>query len=211
MPLLHLARYRDIAAEVADRLIAGGAEVLVASGGVASAIAADLLRRRPGGFAGLRIETIETFAARVVNAAGEFPRVAKDDERRLAMRMAVRSIDDPMMESRGIAAMIDRSWRDVRDGGLTLAEFESRARNARLRNGARTKLLVAAWREYQRLIGQIDAIDPADLLRRAAVLIESGRISIAPQIVAGFYDMTGAQRRVIEALRGIDKLEAVYV
>jgi hypothetical protein len=212
MPLLHLARYRDIAAEVAERLIAGGAaEVLVASGGVANAIADELLRRNPNGFAGLRIDTIETFARRVVNSIGEFPRVAGDDERRLAMRTAVRAIDDPMMESRGIAAMIDRSWRDVRDGGLTLNEFESRARNARLRNGARTKLLVRAWREYERLIAQVDAIDPADLLRRAAAIIESGRVSIAPQIVAGFYDMTGAQRRVIESLRTIDKLEAVYV
>jgi len=212
MPLLHLARYRDIAAEVAERLISGdGMEVLVASGGVANAIAAELLRRRPGGFAGLRIETIETFAARVVNVAGEFPRVAKDAERRLAMRTAVRSIDDPMMESRGIAAMIDRSWRDVRDGGATLAEFESRARNARLRNAARTKLLVRAWREYERLIAEVHAIDPADLLRRAAAIIERGRVAIKPQIVAGFYDMTGAQRRVVEALRAIEKLEAVYV
>jgi RecB family exonuclease len=212
MPLLHLARYRDIAAEVAERLISGdGIEVLVASGGVASAIANELLRRRPGGFAGLRIETIETFAARVVNAAGEFPREANNAERRLAMRFGVRSIDDPMMESRGIAAMIDRSWRDVRDGGATLAEFESRARNARLRNAARTKLLERAWREYERLIGQVNAIDPADLLRRAAAIIESGRVAIAPQIVAGFYDMTGAQRRVVESLRTIEKLEAVYV
>src|SRR3954469_1477843 len=197
MPLLHLARYRDIATEVADRLIAGGAvEVLVASGGVANAISAELLRRKPSGFAGLRIETIETFAARVVNAAGEFPRTAADDERRLAMRMAVRSIDDAMMESRGIAAMIDRSWRDVRDGGVTLAEFESRTRNARLRNAARTKLLIGAWRDYERLIAQLDAIDPADLLRRAAAIIENGRVAVAAQIVAGFYDMTGAQRRV---------------
>ena len=46
MPLLHLARYRDIAAEVAERLIAdGGVGVLVASGGVANAIADELLRR----------------------------------------------------------------------------------------------------------------------------------------------------------------------
>ena len=212
MPLLHLARYRDIAAEVAERLIADdGVEVLVASGGVASAIGAELLTRNRNGFAGLRIETIETFAARLVNAAGEYPRVAKDDERRLAMRMAVRSIDDPMMESRGIAAMIDRSWRDVRDGGATLADFESRARNARLRNAARTKLLVRAWREYERLIAEVTAIDPADLLRRAAAIIESGRVAIASQIVAGFYDMTGAQRRVVEALRTIGKLDAVYV
>jgi ATP-dependent helicase/DNAse subunit B len=212
MPLLRLTSYRDIAAEVADRLIDDrGTEVLVASGGVAKAIASELLRRKPTGFAGLRIETIETFARRVVNAAGEFPRVAQEDERRLAMRMAVRSIDDPMMESRGIAAMIDRSWRDVRDGGVALAELESRARTARLRNAARTKLLIRAWREYERLIAQVGAIDPADLLRRAAAIIENGGIAIAPQIVAGFYDMTGAQRRVVEALRATEKLEAVYV
>src|SRR5258708_30046521 len=121
------------------------------------------------------------------------------------------SIDDPMMESRGIAGMIDRSWRDVRDGGWTLAEFESRIRNARLRNGARTKLVIRAWREYERLIEQLEAIDPADLLRRAAAIIESRSVTVAPQIVAGFYDMTGAQRRVIEALRSIGKLEAGYV
>src|SRR3954451_14075455 len=115
MPLLHLARYRDIAAEVAERLITdGGVEVLVASGGVANAIADELLRRKPSGFAGLRIETTETFAARVVTAAGEFPRFAKDPERRLAMRMSFPRIDDRMMESRAMAAMSDRSWRDLR-------------------------------------------------------------------------------------------------
>ncbi len=209
--LLHLASYRDIAAEVADRLIADDVDVLVASAGVANAIAGEILRQKPTGVAGLRLESIETFARRVVNAAGEYPRVAGDEERRLAMRTAIRSIDDPMMESRGIAAMIDRSWRDVRDGGWTLADFESRTRNARLRNSARTKLVIRAWREYERLIAQLEAIDPADLLRRAVAVIESGRVTIAPQIVAGFYDMTGAQRRVIEALRAAGKLEAVYI
>src|SRR5205814_9869531 len=33
----------------------------------------------------------------------------------------------------------------------------------------------------------------------------------SPQIVAGFYDMTGAQLRVIEGLREAGKLEAIYV
>jgi len=212
MSLLRFAPHRNLATDVTDRLFAGdGIEIVVASAGVANSIAAELLKRKPNGVADLRLETIETFARRIVNAAGEYPRVAPDDERRLAMRVAVRSIDDPMMESRGIAAMIDRSWRDVRDGGWTLVEFESRIRNARLRNSARTKLVIRAWREYERLIAQIEAIDPADLLRRAAAVIESGRVTIAPQIVAGFYDMTGAQRRIIEALRAAGKLEAVYV
>jgi RecB family exonuclease len=213
MPLLLFDNYRSIAANVASRLSAerNDLEVLVASGGVANAIATERLRRTPNGAAGLRIETIETFARRIVNAAGELPRVASEPERRLAMRTAIQRIDDPMMESRGIAAMIERSWRDVRDSGMTLSAYEARLRNVRVRNPARTRLLVRAWREYERLISQLDAIDPADLLARAAAVIAKGKIPIAAQLVAGFYDMTGAQRNVIEALRTAGKLEAIFV
>ncbi|HXH93100.1 MAG TPA: PD-(D/E)XK nuclease family protein, partial [Thermoanaerobaculia bacterium] len=211
--LLRFAPYRAIAEAVAERLTESPkVEVLAASGGVKDAIARELLRRSPNGIAGLRIETIETFATRIVNASGELPRVASEAERRLAMRTAVQRIDDPMMESRGIAAMIERSWRDVRDSGITLAEFERRLRATRaVRNPARSRLLVRAWREYERLIMQLGAIDPADLLARAAAIIAAGKIPIETQIVAGFYDMTGAQRNVIEALRSIGKLEAIYI
>ena len=213
-PLLRFAPYRAIAEAVAERLTESQqVEVLAASGGVKDAIARELLRHSPNGIAGLRIETIETFAARIVNASGELPRVASEAERRLAMRTAVQRIDDPMMESRGIAAMIERSWRDVRDSGVTLAEFERRLRATRaVRNPARSRLLVRAWREYERLIAQLGgAIDPADLLARAAAIIEKGVVPVQTQIVAGFYDMTGAQRNVIEALRSAGKLEAIYI
>jgi RecB family exonuclease len=211
--ILRFAPYRLIAEAVAERLTRESElEVLVASGGVANAIATELLRRNPNGVAGLRIETIETFAKRIVNTAGDLPRVASEAERRLAMRTAIQGIDDPMMDSRGIAAMIERSWRDVRDSGMTLPDFEARLRTVRgLRNAPRTRLLVRAWREYARFISQLDAIDPADLLARAIGVIEKGKISIATQLVAGFYDMTGAQRNVIEALRGAGKLEAIFV
>ncbi len=212
MTVLHPAHYREIATDVAGRLCqAEPPEVLVASGGMAKSLGTELLKRNPSGFADLRIDTIETFARRIVNEAHEFPRTASDAERRLAMRTAVRNIDDPMMHSRGVAAMIDRSWRDVRDGGLTLSELESQVRNAHVRNPSRTKLIIRVWRDYERLIAQLGAIDPADLLRRAAAIIEKGSVEIAPQILAGFYDVTGAQQRVIDALRSIGRLEAVHV
>src|SRR5258705_441232 len=76
-------------------------EVIVASAGLAGAIIAELLRGRAG-VAGLRLQTVDAFARRLLNDAGEYPRVASDAERRLAMRMAVRTVDDPMMETRGI-------------------------------------------------------------------------------------------------------------
>ena len=135
---------------------------------MASAIASALLSRLPNGVAGVRLQTLNDLARRIVNDAGEYPRVAGDAERRLAMRTAARAIDDPMMESRGMAAMLERSYRDVRDAGVTLADFDARARRATLRNARRTQLVMRAWREYERLIAQSGAIDPADLLGRAA-------------------------------------------
>src|SRR5437588_11781661 len=209
-PLLRLARARDIAAEVAERLASGAREeVVVASSGMASAIASELLSRLPNGVAGVRLQTLNDLARRIVNDAGEYPRVAGDAERRLAMRTAARAIDDPMMESRGMAAMLERSYRDVRDAGVTLADFDARARRATLRNARRTQLVLRAWREYERLIAQSGAIDPADLLGRASAIVK--RADAAPQIVAGFYDMTGAQLALVEALRDAGRLAAVLI
>ena len=201
------ATYREIARQVAARLAAArsGAdplapwteEVVVASGGLASAITRELLTHIPNGIAGLQLQTLESLARRIVNAAGEFPRVANDGERRLAMRTAVRLVDDAMLESRGIAAMLERSYRDVRDSGFTLRAFERRVSSAErsLRSARRTRTIIEVWYSYERLISRLGAIDPADLLERAAVLLKT-----KPQIVAGFYDMTGVQRKLIDAL-----------
>src|SRR5207237_1947609 len=95
-PLLRLARYRELAADVAERLSANPNEdVIVASGGVGTAIAAELVARTASGVASPRLRTLETLAQELLNARGEYPRVASTDERRLAMRIAVRAIDDP--------------------------------------------------------------------------------------------------------------------
>src|SRR5437773_1796621 len=174
---LHFARYRDIAAELAKTTD----EVIVASAGLASSILwnATLLGGRP---VSLRLATIDTFARRVLNECGEYPHMATDQERRLAMTTALSAIDDPMMDTRGMVPMMERSYRDVRDSGITLAEFERRAR--RLRNRERTQLLTRAWRAYEQLITTLPSVDPADVLDRAAMLIESGRAAIPEQIVA---------------------------
>src|SRR5947207_4108634 len=105
MPHLQLARYPELAAAIAERLtVSPGQEVIVNSAGLAKAITGELLRGRAG-VAGMRLQTIDAFARRLVNDAGDYPRVAGDAERRLAMRAAVRSVDDPIMASRGIASI----------------------------------------------------------------------------------------------------------
>src|SRR5581483_5232538 len=207
---LRRAPYRQIASEIASRLAAARAgreplspwdeEVVVASGGLASAITRELLAAIPNGVAGLQIQTLETLARRIVNGAGEFPRLPSDGERRLAMRAAVRLVDDAMLESRGIASMLERSYRDVRDSGFTLVVLERRIRSAErsLRNARRTRTILRVWYEYERLIAKLGAIDAADLLDRAAAL--APKSTLPPQIVAGFYDMTGMQRRLIDAI-----------
>jgi hypothetical protein len=238
-PRFHIrfASYREIAAAVAARA-AGQAprggfawpeSVLVPSRGVADAIAAELLLHLPRGLAGLELQTPETLARRILNEAGEYPRVASDAERRLAMRLAVRSVDDPMMESRGIGSMLERAYRDVRDGGLTLEELRARVSRAGrgLRNAPRTRAILRAWSEYEKLIAQLGAVDPAEVLLRASAAIgerasrppaaerlaprdvpEDAR---APFILAGFYDMTGVQLAVVSALDRAGLLEAVYI
>jgi len=206
MPPLFFGRYQDIAKEIAERLEAGrgtdpfqpwSEEVIVASSGMADAIAREL---RP--VAALRLQSLENLARRILNDAGEYPHVATDAERRLAMRSAARSIDHPLTTTRGIAAMLERSYRDVRDSGLTLDDLRKRSERARIRNRDRTRVVIRAFTEYERLIDAIGAIDPADLFTRAAnVKCET------PQIIAGFYDMTGVQLRFVKSL----KVSAIYV
>ena len=198
---LQIARYREIAAGVAallserraesgerrgDPLAPWSCDVIVASGGVADAIAREL-----GPTAGLQLQTLDELARRLVRA-----RVATEGERRLAMRTAARSIDDPLMSTRGIAAMLERSYRDMRDSGITLGTVK-----------LRRQVVSRAWREYERLIASIGAIDPADVFSLAARDVTG----VKPQIVAGFYDMTGAQWGLVEALAAAGKIEAFFV
>ncbi|MGZ7030874.1 MAG: hypothetical protein ACXVIJ_02790 [Thermoanaerobaculia bacterium] len=217
---LRFGSYRELAAGIAQRLLASRGsdplaplpeEVIVASAGLAQAI--DRNRVAAGASpAAVRTanRTIESFAAAVVNAAGEFPRVANDAERRLAMRTAARAIPDPLMETRGTAAMLERTYRDVRDSGLTLRDFAKRLSSAAVQNRERARTLVRTWEEYERLIAKLGCIDPADLLARATGLIRSGA-AVSPQILAGFYDMTGAQLAVVDALRAVEKLAAAFI
>ncbi|MGZ5441131.1 MAG: PD-(D/E)XK nuclease family protein [Thermoanaerobaculia bacterium] len=219
MPSLRFAPYREIASEIAARLAAARLgrdplapweeEVIVPSRGAAEAIAAELLTRLPHGIAGLRLQSLDELAKRIVAGQNLTPRVATDAERRLAMRIAVRSIDDSMMSSRGIAAMLERSYRDVRDSGFTLADFTRRAGGVRgLRNPRRTETVIRAWTEYERLVGQLGAIDPADLLGRATRAVDA---RVPRQLLAGFYDMTGAQRQLTEALLRAERVGAIWV
>lgn len=219
MPSLRFAPYREIASEIASRLLTRrqgldplapwDEEVIVPSRGVAEAITAELLHQMPNGLAGLELQSLETLASRLLGSRGETPRVVSEAERRLAMRTAVRTIDDVVMTSRGISSMLERSHRDVRDSGFTVAQILRRVESERgLRNRRRTRLVLQAWTEYERRVGQLQAIDSAELLRRAARLAGP---QVRPQLLAGFYDMTGAQWQLTEALLHAGRISGVWV
>lgn len=218
MPLLHVSRYRELVCTVAARLLEARRGIwdaslgaIVPSAAIASGITTELLAASPNGVAGLQIVTPDTLARMLLDQSGQYPRVASDEQRRLAMRVAARSIDDPMMNSRGIAAMLERAYRDVRDSGLTLDAFATRVRKSpRLREKSRTQLVLRAWQEYERLLHRIGAIDPADLFARATAVIASS----PPErswIVAGFYDMTGVQLQLVEALHRAQRLDSMHI
>ncbi|HEX8408147.1 MAG TPA: PD-(D/E)XK nuclease family protein [Thermoanaerobaculia bacterium] len=217
MPSLRFGSYRDIATEIASRLAAARSgcdplapwdeDVIVPSRGAADAIAAELLTRLPNGIAGLRLQSLEELARQLLTANQQTPRVASEAERRLAMRIAVRSIDDPMMTSRGIAAMLERSYRDVRDSGITLADFTRRNRRG-VRNPRRTELAAKTWSEYERVLERMRVIDPADLLLMATRLVDE---RVKPQLLAGFYDMTGAQLQLTQALLRAGRIADIWI
>ncbi|HEX2831701.1 MAG TPA: PD-(D/E)XK nuclease family protein [Thermoanaerobaculia bacterium] len=208
------APYRDLARQLAARLVAGRErdplapwreEVIVPSRGAAEQISLELIRLLPQGVAGVRLRTIDDLARALVTGV----RVASEAERRLAMRLAIRSVDHPMMESRGVASMLERAYRDVRDSGLSLADFARRVKNAHgLRNAGRTQAILDAWTAYEKRIADLGVIDPSELLSRAARAISS---KTPPQLVAGFYDMTGAQWQIVDALRKADRLGGVCI
>ncbi|MFP5245919.1 MAG: hypothetical protein ACLGH0_04430, partial [Thermoanaerobaculia bacterium] len=183
-----------------DPLSPWAEEVIVPSRGMAEAIAAEVLARAPHGVAGLRLQTLEELAQRLLTGAGQTPRVASDIERRLAMRTAVRTVEHPMMESRGVASMLERAYRDVSDSGVPLQRLEGQRRGL-------VPPLLRAWQEYERLIAQLNAIDAADRLALATRLASKAR----PQIVAGFYDMTGAQLQLTTALLRAERVGALWV
>ena len=89
---LRFAPYREIAHEVAERLLASrqgsdplapwAEEVIVPSRGVAEAIAAEMLARMPNGVAALRLQTLDELALRVLAASGQTPRVPAGPPRR---------------------------------------------------------------------------------------------------------------------------------
>jgi hypothetical protein len=219
-PSLEFAPYPALAVRLAERLALSrdpdalapwNEDVIVASAGVADAVAAGVVSRAGKGVFGLRLHSLETFAQRIVNAAGEYPRVATEEERRLAMRVAARAVDHPMLETRGAATMLERSYRDIRDSGITVTDFIARVTAAAtLRSRDRIRVVTRVWVEYERLIRKLGAVDPADLLGRAALLIGAG-IELRPQVLAGFYDMTGAQLGVVKALQEVEKLTAVFI
>jgi RecB family exonuclease len=205
-PELAFSRYREIAADVAKRVASGDVQAIVASNGVAAGIIAEALASSPNGAVSLQMPTIESFARAIVNDAGEYPRIASDAEQRFAMRSAARLAADRIIDSQALAAMLQRSYRDVRDSGMTLDQFESKT--TKLRNRRRGEAMLKAWREYERLIAAVNAVDAADVLLRAAELIGE---NTKPQIIAGFYDMTGAQLRIVHALAAAKKLAAMFV
>lgn len=201
--------YHDITGELTRRIaprLEGGAqiEILIPSRAIASSITRSLLRLLPHGFSGVVLHTPDSLAKKLFNERGDYPHVASDAERSLAMTAATASID-PSLRIPGIAAMLDRTYRDLRDSGLTIDLFAARER--RMRDLARTRSVVSTWRRYEQNLRAINAADPADILDRAAGFAKDAR----PQIVFGFYDMTGTQEKLFRALAGAGNVESIFV
>jgi ATP-dependent helicase/nuclease subunit B len=213
--------YRDITSALARRILrerAGEAdllellrspvEILIPSRGVAEGIVAAMAAAFPQGVAGIRLQTIDTLALRILNSSHRYPCVAGEADRRLAMFTAASQIRDPRLNTPGIAVMLERSYRDIRDSGVTLSMF--RRNRQHFMDPARSAELADCWRRYESLLGRAGSIDPADLLHQAVELLGPDT-AVGAQIVFGFYDMTGLQEIFLQALQRAGKIDSLYL
>lgn len=201
----HVAELRS--SGTLDEWLRSPIEFLVPSASVATSLTRAIVTLT-GGTAGVRIDTIDRLATRIVSAAQLSRRIASASERSVAMDLALRSAatDDPLFSTPGIAALLERSWRDAADSGVMLAEL--RARTQRHNHQERFRTVVDVWGRYESLLTATGAEDPAWLIRTAIDQLSTARIG--RQIIFGFYDVTQLQERFLRALKDAGKVEAIY-
>jgi ATP-dependent helicase/nuclease subunit B len=220
--LIH-GSYRPLTAALAEQLavrrappvrlaewLAEPIEIVVPSAGASEAIQQELLRRIPQGTCGIRFQTLEALAGRIVSQSGGLRRVVPPEERSLAMQAAARTIrtSDPLFDSPNLATMLDRSFRDVVDSALGLEEVSDAVR--RHISPSRFKVVVGAWSRYRELIERSGSVDQAEILHVAIGALRKG-FPLAPVILFGFYDATILQQRMIEAMLTGGGIEAIWL
>jgi RecB family exonuclease len=218
---LHFGRYHDLTGPLAERIESlrptGGSlaehlgnpvELIVPSRAAATAVARALLARSPGGVAGVELRTPESFALAVLQRTGRYPRIAGESHKRLAMIAAAKKARAPLRAVDGLAPLLARSWRDVRDSDLSIDELRARTPRA-----SRPKLyaLTEVWQRYEGAVHAAGLLDPADLLRETAWMLERGETDVSRQIVFGFYDLTGLQQKLIFALHRAGALDSFWI
>ncbi|HUF16863.1 MAG TPA: PD-(D/E)XK nuclease family protein [Thermoanaerobaculia bacterium] len=216
---LYSGRYADIAAALGERLhrelsrdpLDGPAvHLLVPSRSAASGVARAILAHRPDGFAGIYFNSPELLARRVLNLAGEYPPKLEETQRQILMKQAVQGAGHPLLSAHGMDSMIGRSHRDVRDSGASLEQLKARLSDSSGRLEDRHAALLAAGRLYEEYLRALALPQPADLLERAIRLLDDGS-RLPPQIVFGFYDMTGLQERLLQALSRRGLLNSIWL
>lgn len=216
---LYSGRYADVASALAERLdrdlgtdplASKAVHLLVPSRSAFSGVARALLTRRPGGFAGIYFNTPELLAHRILNLAGEYPPQIEEPQRQILLRKSVERAGHPLLSALGMDSMVGRSHRDIRDSGASLQQIEGRMGSSFEVLEARHQALVTAGRLYEEYLQTLGLPQPADLLERAVRLLDSGS-TIPPQILFGFYDMTGLQEKLVHALRNNGRLDSIYL
>src|SRR5688572_31583831 len=81
------------------------------------------------------------------------------------MPAAATEIRDERLNTPTIAVGVERSYRDIRDSGVTLAAF----RQHRERSGDKKRAteIADAWRRYESILARCFTIDPADAIHQA--------------------------------------------
>lgn len=171
-----------------------------------------LIARRLGAVAGLKILLFPDVARAILSgAAGGAPPHLGDLGRALLIRLILREWKDAITDLIGAGAAVPpafadavvKTLNDLREAGIAAGAVRDLARSGRGRSGARLRLVADLYARYVARLEDGGVIDLEGLLRLAARRIGEGAPVPGDRAwIYGFYDLTGGQSEVVDALIG---------
>jgi RecB family exonuclease len=184
--------------------------VIVGSAAVRTRVG-DLLVRRLGGVANVRVVTLGRFAADLVAQRAEAtPFVLGGPAReRLARRLVAAQASAltyfaPVIERPHFAAALSATFADLREGcvepGARWTEAATQAAGAPAQHGRALDDVRRLYAAFCRELDVIGATDRAGVLRAAAAALTAGDAPAPHVVLYGIYDLNRAQERLAAAL-----------
>jgi len=151
--------------------------------------------------------TLHALALQILRQGGEAPAPDEEIAFDFLLRKTIETGDWPGyfrqgVKNKGFAEALYQSFRDLKDSGINPDDAIAAVREGYVPGGERVVEIFRIYRAFERKQAEIGLRDFADCYRRAAGLIrrDDYHPGYAALILYGFYDLSGSQLDLVEAL-----------